>query len=186
MLRIPGSINSKKNNDGGSGRQVVKIIQKWNGHKPRINLLLEAFYVYLADQKLKESITIKKHDKKRNKKYISYGGGARNSNGSNSISWIETLLLQQTPIKDNRKFVIWHVLCPYLLNVKKLTYEQSFRVIKDWLHKCNELERLSFNANQKIKEGLKSAASKGYLPISFEKLKIENKELYDELKRKEE
>jgi hypothetical protein len=37
---------------------------------------------------------------------------------------------------------------------------------------------LNFNAKIKIKEGLKGA-SKGYLPISLEKLKEENKELYD-------
>ena len=50
--------------------------------------------------------------------------------------------------------------------------------MKDWLDKCNELERLNFNAKLKIREGLKGA-SKGYYPISLEKLKEENKELYD-------
>ena len=43
---------------------------------------------------------------------------------------------------------------------------------------CNKLEMLNFNAKIKIKEGLKGA-SKGYFPISLEKLKEENKELYD-------
>jgi hypothetical protein len=37
---------------------------------------------------------------------------------------------------------------------------------------------LDFNAKIKIKEGLKGA-SKGYFPISLEKLKEENKALYD-------
>jgi hypothetical protein len=47
MLRIPGSINSKNG-------QAVKIIRKWNGHdKPSIKLLLEDFYVYLCDQRIK-------------------------------------------------------------------------------------------------------------------------------------
>jgi hypothetical protein len=40
------------------------------------------------------------------------------------------------------------------------------------------LERLNFNAKIKIREGLKGA-SKGYFPISIEKLKEENKSLYD-------
>jgi hypothetical protein len=43
---------------------------------------------------------------------------------------------------------------------------------------CNKLERLNFNPKLKIKEGLKGA-SKGYYPISLEKLKEENKELYN-------
>jgi hypothetical protein len=51
-------------------------------------------------------------------------------------------------------------------------------VIKDWLDKCDILEKLNFNAKIKIKEGLRSA-SKGYLPISIDKLKEENKSLYD-------
>jgi len=59
--------------------------------------------------------------------------------------------------------------------------------MKDWLDKCNELERLNFNAKIKIKEGLKGA-SKGYFPISIEKLKEENNALYcivSKQKRKE-
>ena len=47
------------------------------------------------------------------------------------------------------------------------------------MDKCDKLEKLSFNAEIKIKEGLKDASKKGYLPISLEKLKEENKALYD-------
>jgi hypothetical protein len=50
--------------------------------------------------------------------------------------------------------------------------------MKDWLGKCDKVEKLSFNAKIKIKEGLKGA-SKGYFPISMEKLKEENRQLYD-------
>jgi hypothetical protein len=64
------------------------------------------------------------------------------------------------------------------LNVKKLPKEQSYSVMKDWLDKCDNVEKLNFNAKLKIKEGLKGA-SKGYFPISLEKLKEENKVLYD-------
>jgi hypothetical protein len=45
----------------------------------------------------------------------------------------------------------------------------------DWLDK---IQKLNFNAKIKIGEGLKGA-SKGYLPISLEKLKEENKALYE-------
>jgi hypothetical protein len=59
--------------------------------------------------------------------------------------------------------------------------------MKDWLDKCNVLERLNFNAKIKIKEGL-TGASKGYFPISIEKLNEENNPLYcivSKQKRKE-
>ena len=50
--------------------------------------------------------------------------------------------------------------------------------MKDWLDKCDKIERLIFNPKTKIKDGLRGA-SKGYLPISMEKLKEENRQLYD-------
>jgi hypothetical protein len=56
MVRIPGSYNSKclaygDNNDGTQ----VKIIQRWNGYRPKINLLAGSYYAYLIDQKITES-----------------------------------------------------------------------------------------------------------------------------------
>jgi hypothetical protein len=69
------------------------------------------------------------------------------------------------------------MLSPYLLTVKKLPKE-AYSVIKEWLDKCDNLEKLNFNTKLKIKEGLKGA-SKGYFPISLEKLKEENKQLCD-------
>jgi hypothetical protein len=83
---------------------------------------------------------------------------------TDTIKWIEKGILEH-PLPDHRKYIIWRILSPYLLNIRKLD-------------KCNELERLSFNSKTKIKDGLKGA-SKGYYPISMEKLKEENRQLYD-------
>ncbi|MFL6321622.1 MAG: hypothetical protein ACJ72Q_14245 [Nitrososphaeraceae archaeon] len=50
LLRIPGSRNSKyieHNRD-------VKMIHRWDGYRPKANLLYYDFYIYLADTKLKE------------------------------------------------------------------------------------------------------------------------------------
>ncbi|HEY6405393.1 MAG TPA: hypothetical protein VIX38_04895 [Nitrososphaeraceae archaeon] len=47
MLRIPGSINSKNG-------QPVKLLNRWDGYKPRINPLLQDFYVHLCGQRIKE------------------------------------------------------------------------------------------------------------------------------------
>jgi Primase X len=83
----------------------------------------------------------------------------------------------ENPLSDYRKYLIWRILSPYLLNVKNIPKEESYSVIKDWLDKCSKLERLNFNAKLKIKDGLKGA--RGYFPISLEKLKEENRELYE-------
>jgi hypothetical protein len=48
LFRIPGSYNSKyieQNNE-------VKIIQSWNGFRPKANSLYYHFYIYLANRKL--------------------------------------------------------------------------------------------------------------------------------------
>jgi hypothetical protein len=47
MLRVPGSINSKVN-------EQVRIIQRWNGVRPSIHPLLYDFYIDLADTKIRE------------------------------------------------------------------------------------------------------------------------------------
>jgi hypothetical protein len=96
---------------------------------------------------------------------------------TNDIKWIDNGILEN-PLPDHRKYIIWRILSPYLLNVKKLPKEESYSIIKEWLDKCNKLEKLNFNGKIKIKEGIKGA-SKGYFPISLEKLKDENRQLYD-------
>jgi hypothetical protein len=47
MLRVPGSINSKNG-------QTVKLLNRWDGCRPRINPLLEDFYIYLSSLRVKE------------------------------------------------------------------------------------------------------------------------------------
>ena len=52
MLRVPGSINSKR-------YEQVRIVQRWNGYRPSIKPLLYDFYIDLADIRLKEAQGIK-------------------------------------------------------------------------------------------------------------------------------
>jgi hypothetical protein len=57
MLRIPGSHNYKcvlTNGNVANSSTKVKITQKWNGHRPKIDLLLGSFYAWLVDQRIKE------------------------------------------------------------------------------------------------------------------------------------
>ena len=88
--------------------------------------------------------------------------------------WIEKLL--QTAIEDGRKYILWKILCPYLVNIKKLEYDQSFKILKTWLKKCNNLQKLDFNPDSEIKAKLRYV--KHYNPITIKKLDDDNKELY--------
>jgi hypothetical protein len=50
------------------------------------------------------------------------------------IAWIEKLL--QTPIDDYRKNAVSLILAPYLINIKKLSYDHALNIINSWLRKC--------------------------------------------------
>src|SRR5919197_6429017 len=83
LVRIPGSYNSKYD-------RQVKIIQRWDGFRPKANPLYYHFYIYLADRKLKEFNNLQKN---QTESYHTFRG--------NTIAWIEKLL--DTPIDDYRK-----------------------------------------------------------------------------------
>ena len=168
MIRIPGTYNSKY----PQGRNEIKVIQKWDGYRPPMKLLLEAFQAYLVDQKIKE-IKLRKRIEKR---FGIIG------DKSNSISWIETLL--QTPVDDYRKNAIGLILAPYLINIKKLPFESASTVLRDWLKKCSQLRSLDPNFDYKIKYCLNSAIRKMQLPIRFSTLERKNKGLHNLLSDK--
>ena len=168
MIRVPGTYNSKY----PQGKDEVKLIQKWDGYRPPMRLLLEAFRVYLVDQKSNETKLRKRIEKK-------FGiPGDR----SHSITWIETLL--QTPIDDYRKIAIGLVLSPYLINIKKLSYNSASIIIRDWLKKCSQLRPLDANFDYRVKYCLNSASKKLQLPIKFSTLENKNKVLYRILSEK--
>ena len=164
MLRIPGSINSKNG-------EPVRVIRKWNGNRPNIRYLLEGFYVHLCGQRIEE---LRAKEKKIIPKNTIFASQSPAGNNRNNIEWIENLL--QTPLGDYRKFVIWRVLAPYLLNVSGLSQEDAYSIIDLWLEKCNKNYRLNFVPSYRIKAALKS--SQDFLPISRDKLKVENQEFY--------
>lgn len=162
MLRIPGTYNSK--NDA-----QVRIVKKWDYKRPDISLLIGSFCAHLSDQKLKQERSTNTQKQKASVNF---------SEGGKSIVWIENLL--QTPIQDHRKYCIWRIFGPYLLNVSRMSYEQAFNTIREWLDRCSQQKRrLDFYPKSKINEGLKGATKKGYFPISLEKLKTENNKFYN-------
>jgi Primase X len=161
LVRVPGTINSNCKEE-----EEVKVIQKWDGNKPRINYLLRDFRRWLINEKIAQQKLSSKVNSRRKRD----GPGASPYN--TTIPWIERLL--QTPVDDYRKFAIWRILAPYLINIKGCSTENAFTMIRDWLNKCNSLRQLDFNPNYIVKYNINSAKRTGYLPIRLEKLKIEN------------
>ena len=149
----------------------VKIIQKWDDNRPSIQPLLRPFRIWLTQKRINEEL--KKQEKKNAKFQMTV---SKSQERTNTIKWIEKGILEH-PLLDHRKYIIWRILSPYLLNIKKLPKEEAYSVMKEWLDNCDKIEKLSFNPKIKIKDGLKGA-SKGYFPISLEKLKEENRPLY--------
>ena len=163
LVRVPGTINSKNGGD-----QQVRVIQKWNGKRPAIQWITADFRDHLIQtriDKIREKGTRKSSFNKHTYTII-------------KIEWIETLL--QTPLEDYRKYCLWRIILPYLVNIRKLKAEESTEIAGQWLQKCDQLKRIDFNPSIIIKNDLKNV--KKYLPPSKEKLKNEQQELYGILK----
>ena len=170
LLRIPGSINSKSNTK-------VTIIQKWNGIRSHITrALMEEFRTYLLQKNIDEA---KQRQKilnmiRRNK--------IRNSNNSNYninyyYEWIETKILAN-PFEDSRKIIVDLILAPYLINIKKISYDKSYQIIREWLDKCNSIQKLDNYqnfVNYRIHSALKAATQKGIGPMNFYKIKTDSR-----------
>ena len=159
MLRIPGTYNSKNN-------AQVSVVKRWDNNRPRITLLLGSFCAYLKDQKLKEQ------------RFIQQNAATMTASATENIPWIERLL--QTAISNGRKYCIWRILVPYLVNRKHLSVEQSIGIIKDWLRKCAQLARLDFNPISRIYYALRHVGK--HSPVHPDRLRKEYDELYDLLK----
>ncbi|HSF49231.1 MAG TPA: DNA primase noncatalytic subunit PriX [Nitrososphaeraceae archaeon] len=165
LLRIPGTINSKNG-------LKVKIIQRFdeNNIPSPGNQLLREFRLYLADVDIRKSRMIK-FNKSAGNHYIE---SQYKSSASIHYKWIEKLL--ETPIEDGRKYTLWKILCPYLVNVRKLQYESSYQILDTWLEICNKSRNLDFNPDIEIKVKLSNV--KHYNPISIKVLKEDNNNLY--------
>ncbi len=186
LLRIPGSYNSKN-------MSQVSIVQKWNGgSKVQLSLLHDKFLAHLIDQESK--IIIHPDNSKTHTVTLQNAGSTyvirknhRLLQNKQSIDWIEQLL--QTPLPEHRKYCIWRILAPYFINVKHLSFDDSYDKIYQWLQICNELKELDFDPKTKINDSLIRATNTGYLPISFNNplkeprtLKIDNRQVYDLVK----
>jgi len=163
LIRIPGTINSKYS-------QEVRMIQRWDGTRPPIQYLLREYRTWHVAEKINDKLEEKRSYKYRSMNNIGY-------NKNDTIWWIEKLL--QTPIADHRKYAIWRILIPYLVNVKKLSDRDVVNVVQNWLDGCSLLKTLDFNPKYVIRQNLKNGKGYKFYPISFDKLSYQNNELYN-------
>lgn len=100
--------------------------------------------------------------------------------------WIERIL--QTPFEDYRKIISNLILAPYLIKIKKLSFQQCYHIIKEWLDKYNSLEKLdnSRSFNSRISYPLKNAKNKQIGPMNQHKTRTDSSysSLYNLLKKK--
>jgi hypothetical protein len=125
LLRIPRSINFKYN-------YKIKIVQKWNRFRPPISEeLLEDFRRYLIQKKIDDHSYKQKlltANKKSDKNHLYYYIN-KNRNNNYYYEWIEKIL--QTPFVVYRKMISSLILATNLTNIKKLPFQQCYKIIKE-------------------------------------------------------
>jgi hypothetical protein len=163
LIRIPGTVNSKYN-------QEVRIVQTWDGKRSPIQYLLRDYRTWLVAEKINDKQKEKRSWKSRGIKNFSY-------NRADTIQWIEKLL--QTPIADHRKYVLWRIIIPYLFNIRKLADSEVASIVQAWLDGCATVRPLDFNSRYVIIQYIRNRKKNRYLPIGFSKLSSDNTKLCD-------
>ena len=175
QIRVPGSVNGKclDNRDKRlSGDLRIKTLYRWNGIRPLITTeFLEDFRTYL-EQKITDQ-----ENNNYNYNYKKNNNNQNHYNNDNHIEWIETKVLSN-PFSDYRKLAVGLILAPYLIVIKKLSYEESYKIINKWLMKCDSVKKLDFDPRYLINNNIKTSAKKLIPPISLYKLETNYPNLY--------
>ena len=173
LIRVPCSINSKciDNRDKRlSGNFRVKTLQEWNGVRaPITREFIEDFRTYLEQKVTDQEQEQENNNTNQHQKYSNINNQSR--------EWIEKLLKKR--IEDFRKNATNLILAPYLINIKKLSYQESFNILIEWLQKCNSFNKLDFNSDYLVKNALTTAIQKGIPPMKRITLMGRNLELYN-------
>jgi len=91
--------------------------------------------------------------------------------------WVERVIERGLP--DGRKRFILHVLSAYLANIKGLHEEEALRVIQEFLdNSCRNYNNCGKIYESFIRGGLRRVKSKMLKPVSLNKLREKDPELY--------
>ena len=151
MIRVPYSYN-KKSLLNGKSREESKVLihSEWN--KIRCSVENLPFLRHLNKLELQL-------DQKQNRKFTNHG----------EIPYIEKLL--ETKVTDGKKRILDLVLCPYLVNVKKLSLQECENILSEYFGNSISKQRISYK--------LKDVYKKGILPYSLKNMKINDSGLYE-------
>ena len=82
-------------------------------------------------------------------------------------------------LPDGRKRFMLYVLSAYLVNVKRLSEEEAIQLVQEFLeNSCRNYNNCDKVYESFIREGLQRVKSKGLKPISLEKLREKDPDLY--------
>jgi hypothetical protein len=79
-------------------------------------------------------------------------------------------------LEDYRKNAVSLILSPYLINIRKISPDQSNQSLIEWLERCNAVRRLDFRPRQRIKDSIKTAMKVKIPPLRLETLSSRNPE----------
>jgi hypothetical protein len=202
MFRVPGTINTKAR-DRGRAHPYVRVVEghkhvnmliareRWMPHSFKVNNasrptdeLLNDFYLYLMHKKVDSRV----EDSERTEKRLWQSLEPKRADADiGIIPWIEKIL--QVGVEDQRKDLLFWLLAPYLITIKRLDHEQAFDILDGWLAKCNEVRRLEPKLSEfrrRVNHCLKHCTDKledkePWWPISFETFQEYYPDLYREL-----
>lgn len=203
MFRVPGTINTKAR-DARKPEPYVKVIEGYkhvnkligerlalpssarlrNVSRPTTKLLND-FYAYLIQQQIDDRI--EESDRRRRRILQSLQPNSANNNGNNMIEWIEKIL--QVGVEDQRKDLLFWVLAPYLITVRRLDRDKAYTLLEQWLYKCDDVRRLyphRSNFRVRIKHCLEYCidaldSPQPRYPVTFKTFKEYYPDLYREL-----
>lgn len=149
MIRVPYSYNKKLLLKGKSKElsQVI-IYSEWNGIRSRVNNLPFLRHLNKLDRLYKRQ--------------------NRNPTNKTKINYIEKIL--QSKINDGRNRIFALVICPYLVNIKKLPLEECEKIITEYFD--------GYIPKSIIKYKLNEVYKKGILPYSLKNMQNSDQELY--------
>ena len=196
MFRVPGTINTKAR-AAGVKDPTVRVVRgfdhinqiiarrSWLPASARqktesrpTTKFLNDFYAFLVQQRIDDNII--KSD--RRLRALTLDGNNNNVDTDRPILWIEKLL--SIGVEDGRKDLLFWVLAPYLMTVRKMGYDKAYCILEGWLDKCNEVRSLEPGRTAfryRIRYCLDTAENQERMPIRFDTFKEYYPELYKKI-----
>ncbi len=174
LIRIPNTISSRCIEKGLlKDQSKVKIIQRWNGYRPPIQLLTKYFLRWLYQEEI---------DQRKRLKNMRLDIGYKLTTRNHQIRWIEELL--QIGIYEGRKESLRLILAPYLVNILRKDPDIAFRILTEWLKKCESERELDFSIRFLVNEAIECSIKKGIPPMRLETIRSRNYTVYSLIKER--